>query len=234
MITGKILKLAGWPEGRMIGLAKAAAEAMDPLDERREATLARLAGVRANPGAFLADPVLADLARECLRRAEEAAALSSDELRDAPLAYPTWGAEQIEPGALAQMDNALRLPVAVAGALMPDAHPGFGVPHAAVDLPAVADRPGSAARPLRAGAAGSDPLWDGRGVGARPAAGAPGAGGRGLGRHAAAGFAARQGRQAVGHQRLGQPLCGVRRVQAGRRRRAAGPGGGRVPGAALA
>ena len=132
MITGKILKLAGWPEERMIGLAKAAAEALDPLDERREATLARLSGVRANPGAFLADPELADLARECLRRAEEAAAPATDELRAAPLAYPTWGAEQIEPGALAQMDNALRLPVAVAGALMPDAHPGFGVPIGAV------------------------------------------------------------------------------------------------------
>jgi tRNA-splicing ligase RtcB len=133
MITGKILKLAGWPEGRLIGLARAAAEALDPRDEARAATLARLAAVRANPGGFLADPLLAELARECIRQAAAAAAApASDELRDTPLPYLTWGAEHIEPGARAQMDNALRLPVAVAGALMPDAHLGYGVPIGAV------------------------------------------------------------------------------------------------------
>src|SRR5882672_9513145 len=105
MITGKILKLTGWPEGRLIGLAKAAAEALDPLDEARDATLARLAAVRAEPGAFLADPRLSDLARECLRQADAATAPASDALREAPLAYPVWGAEHIEPGARAQMDN---------------------------------------------------------------------------------------------------------------------------------
>ena len=34
----------------------------------------------------------------------------------------------LEQGALQQMDNACRLPVAVAGALMPDAHQGYGLP----------------------------------------------------------------------------------------------------------
>jgi tRNA-splicing ligase RtcB len=34
----------------------------------------------------------------------------------------------LEPGALQQMENACRLPVAVAGALMPDAHQGYGLP----------------------------------------------------------------------------------------------------------
>jgi tRNA-splicing ligase RtcB len=36
--------------------------------------------------------------------------------------------EDLEAGALQQMDNACRLPVAVAGALMPDAHQGYGLP----------------------------------------------------------------------------------------------------------
>jgi tRNA-splicing ligase RtcB len=36
--------------------------------------------------------------------------------------------EDLEQGALQQMDNACRLPVAVAGALMPDAHQGYGLP----------------------------------------------------------------------------------------------------------
>ncbi|MBN2303900.1 MAG: RtcB family protein [Anaerolineae bacterium] len=34
----------------------------------------------------------------------------------------------IEPGAMAQMQRAVRLPVAVRGALMPDAHQGYGLP----------------------------------------------------------------------------------------------------------
>lgn len=50
------------------------------------------------------------------------------ELRDAPLPYGVWGAEYIDPEARKQMDNAMRLPVSAAGALMPDAHVGYGLP----------------------------------------------------------------------------------------------------------
>ncbi|MCR8561218.1 RtcB family protein [Mucilaginibacter sp. BJC16-A38] len=42
--------------------------------------------------------------------------------------FPVWGLEHIEVGALAQMKTAVKLPVAVAGALMPDAHQGYGLP----------------------------------------------------------------------------------------------------------
>jgi tRNA-splicing ligase RtcB len=45
--------------------------------------------------------------------------------RDAP--YRTWGSD-LEPEAVRQMKNACRLPVAVSGALMPDAHVGYGLP----------------------------------------------------------------------------------------------------------
>jgi tRNA-splicing ligase RtcB len=42
--------------------------------------------------------------------------------------FPIWGLEHIEEGALAQMRTAIQLPIAVAGALMPDAHQGYGLP----------------------------------------------------------------------------------------------------------
>lgn len=42
--------------------------------------------------------------------------------------YTIYGAEAIEEGALRQMDNALKLPITVAGSLMPDAHQGYGLP----------------------------------------------------------------------------------------------------------
>jgi tRNA-splicing ligase RtcB len=42
--------------------------------------------------------------------------------------YQIYGAEAIEQGALDQMKTAMRLPITVAGALMPDAHQGYGLP----------------------------------------------------------------------------------------------------------
>jgi tRNA-splicing ligase RtcB len=44
---------------------------------------------------------------------------------DAP--YQIWG-EDLEPNAVQQLKNACKLPVAVSGALMPDAHVGYGLP----------------------------------------------------------------------------------------------------------
>lgn len=49
-------------------------------------------------------------------------------LHASPLVYPVWGAAHIDDTARQQMDAAMRLPVAVAGALMPDAHVGYGLP----------------------------------------------------------------------------------------------------------
>src|SRR5688572_21076653 len=47
--------------------------------------------------------------------------------RESAAPYRVWG-EGLEAGAVDQMKNAARLPVAVAGALMPDAHQGYGLP----------------------------------------------------------------------------------------------------------
>jgi tRNA-splicing ligase RtcB len=52
----------------------------------------------------------------------------TDDIRPVPLDYPVWGADQIDVESRKQMDNAMRLPISVAGALMPDAHVGYGLP----------------------------------------------------------------------------------------------------------
>jgi tRNA-splicing ligase RtcB len=59
---------------------------------------------------------------------EDDAVMSQENVRATPVAYPIWGAELIDPAARDQMDNAMRLQVSVAGALMPDAHIGYGLP----------------------------------------------------------------------------------------------------------
>ncbi|WP_027001974.1 RtcB family protein [Hugenholtzia roseola] len=50
------------------------------------------------------------------------------ELKETPLSYAIFGKADIEKSAQGQMDTALRLPISVAGALMPDAHHGYGLP----------------------------------------------------------------------------------------------------------
>ncbi|MCG2783513.1 MAG: RtcB family protein [Anaerolineae bacterium] len=125
-ITGKILKLNGWPDGKIIGLAKDIAATLAETGLEREDVLSRLDLVRQNPGGFLADPQMAELARECLRLMPKEK--TKTDLRETPLQYPIWGREAIDDGSLAQMDNAMRLPISVAGALMPDAHVGYGLP----------------------------------------------------------------------------------------------------------
>jgi len=50
------------------------------------------------------------------------------ELKKEVADFPVYGVEHIETGALAQMKTAIQLPISVAGALMPDAHQGYGLP----------------------------------------------------------------------------------------------------------
>lgn len=83
--------------------------------------------VKEYPELFLDDEVLGELAN---RLAEDAKTpkikplVLSDEVRD----YAIYGAANIEEGARVQMDIAMKLPITVAGALMPDAHQGYGLP----------------------------------------------------------------------------------------------------------
>lgn len=128
ILTGKILKLNNWIDGKIIGLARKAGNNLIESGMERDDALIKLDAVRQNPGSFLADPLLADLARECIRITQKSETVQQHELRDQPLQYPIWGRQHIDEGSLAQMDNAMRLPISVAGALMPDAHVGYGLP----------------------------------------------------------------------------------------------------------
>jgi len=127
IITGKILKLNNWQDGRVIGLAKDAGNKMIDEGLDHDAALAKLEAVRQNPGSFLADTLLAGLARECIRLTQKNEP-SDDTLLESPIPFPIWGRENIDAEAIKQMDNAMRLPVTVTGALMPDAHVGYGLP----------------------------------------------------------------------------------------------------------
>ncbi|MEM1057275.1 MAG: RtcB family protein [Bacteroidota bacterium] len=125
MINGHTLLARGWPSGPLIGqaLALANAQIADGLPEAD--VLALLDRIHADPEAILAGQPGFDLAQAL---AEDRRQPEPPEVRDQPLDVPIWGRELIHSAAIRQMHDAMRLPVTVAGALMPDAHVGYGVP----------------------------------------------------------------------------------------------------------
>jgi tRNA-splicing ligase RtcB (3'-phosphate/5'-hydroxy nucleic acid ligase) len=78
-----------------------------------------LGAIIAKPEAFLGDPLREGLARDLYAPAYKQ--------RDALAPWAQWGSG-LDAAAVQQMANACALPVAVAGALMPDAHVGYGLP----------------------------------------------------------------------------------------------------------
>ncbi|WP_437187368.1 RtcB family protein [Planctomicrobium sp. SH668] len=79
-----------------------------------------LEAVVQNPQEHLSDEYFADFAKSLTETPVE-------EVRD-PIQYRTWGSEFIEPLSHIQMREACSIPSAVGAALMPDAHPGYGLP----------------------------------------------------------------------------------------------------------
>src|SRR5215831_3223145 len=73
----------------------------------------------ANPAMFAEDPLRKELAKAIVN--------APPPPRAEPVKYRQWG-EGLEHEAVMQMEKACLLPVAVAGALMPDAHVGYGLP----------------------------------------------------------------------------------------------------------
>lgn len=126
-MDGNDIVRLGYRPGKVIGLALQAAETAQAAGASESDVLEALAEVLAAPDDYRDDPVYGAVARQLagFRRYQDESA--SPDLSDAA-PYRVWGMQDIEPGALDQMKRAVRLPVAVRGALMPDAHLGYGLP----------------------------------------------------------------------------------------------------------
>jgi len=79
-----------------------------------------------DPASFADDDVLGPLAIQLAAHHEENRNFTT--IRDVAPEYAVYGAQHIEEGAHNQMEVAMRLPITAAGALMPDAHQGYGLP----------------------------------------------------------------------------------------------------------
>lgn len=123
-ITSSDLFALDVPQGATFGIALAASRTAEQA-VGREAALVALANALADPDGHVADPSFGTLASQLV--AERAQADRAFVPRTEAAPWKSWCVEA-EDGALSQMENAMRLPSAVRGALMPDAHRGYGLP----------------------------------------------------------------------------------------------------------
>jgi len=124
-ITGKELRAMGFPEGPVVSIAMRVME-KNYKHTRKEEAMEILKNILAAPVEYENDAVLGLIAQQLIPKvAAEGAEIS---LNQNGIQFSVFGQEHIEEGAMHQMYQAAKLPVSVAGALMPDAHSGYGLP----------------------------------------------------------------------------------------------------------
>ena len=123
----KDLLAIGYPKGKALGIAINVAIRYCK-KQTKEAVLAQLKAVVEAPEQFREDAVFGKISAELLWEETAEETLEKIPLTTTPKNYKTYGLQHIDTGALRQMDIAMRLPVTVKGALMPDAHQGYGLP----------------------------------------------------------------------------------------------------------
>jgi tRNA-splicing ligase RtcB len=121
-VNGRDITALGYREGPLVGLALRVAKRAVKRMPRHEVDAA-LSGILNNPEHYASDPLWGELAAGVIEERDRPYWVE----REIPAPYRVWGAD-LEKGAVDQMDAAVRLPVAVQGALMPDAHQGYGLP----------------------------------------------------------------------------------------------------------
>lgn len=124
-IQGKEVRAIGYPEGPVISIAMNVME-KNYKHHRKEDVMDVLKKILEAPVEYENDAVLGLIAKQLLpKEPVEGAEIS---LNQKGIAFNVFGPEHIEEGAMHQMYQAAKLPVSVAGALMPDAHAGYGLP----------------------------------------------------------------------------------------------------------
>lgn len=86
-----------------------------------------LTAIKNDPESYLADELTGKIAEKVIGKVDEQRFKSYD-LKDEPSPCKIYGGREIESSAKKQMELASLLPISVQGALMPDAHMGFGLP----------------------------------------------------------------------------------------------------------
>lgn len=124
-INGNDLIALGYTEGTILGIALKINRGRNGFT--REQMVQHYTNVLAAPKTYLDHKTFSKLAVAIIEKANEKPE-DFITLNSNPDAFSAYGLENIEEGAIKQMQVAMQLPVTVAGALMPDAHQGYGLP----------------------------------------------------------------------------------------------------------
>jgi len=87
-----------------------------------------LAHVNENPDEYLNHEIFSKLAEHLAEVGKEESDYQVHDLNEQSKPYQVYGQKFIDQNTMKQMDQVMRLPVAAQGALMPDAHVGYGLP----------------------------------------------------------------------------------------------------------
>jgi tRNA-splicing ligase RtcB (3'-phosphate/5'-hydroxy nucleic acid ligase) len=125
-IRGKELKRIGFTNDRAISLALNLERKHRKPSDKME-VLELLEKINLHPENYLNEPVFGELARLLTEKPVQKKQ-KKPVLNKAGLEFKIYGEENIDPEAIRQMAMAMKLPISVKGALMPDAHLGYGLP----------------------------------------------------------------------------------------------------------
>lgn len=125
LITRKQFKKIGFPKGEITRTAMHLLRGMDNL--RHDEAVAIMKNILSEPNKYLEDKQWHPLA-QLLVSNQSHNDTSEIQLCDGNERINIFGKELIDQAAIEQIETAMKLPVTFAGALMPDAHVGYGLP----------------------------------------------------------------------------------------------------------
>ena len=117
------IREAGIPAGKPLRWVQMSLGEASKSGMKKDQIYDRLCEIAERPADFVDDPIFGAVARAILEDDSPPPFVE----RAQPAVYHQWG-NDLDEQSLQQMRNACRLPVSVAGALMPDAHVGYGLP----------------------------------------------------------------------------------------------------------
>ncbi len=125
-LRGKELKRIGYTTDQAISLALNLVHKYFRRSGKEE-ILELLEKINLHPDQYLNEPVFGELAKLLVQKPEPVKKIKAHLNKSSP-EFKIYGAENIDPEAIRQMETAMKLPIVVKGALMPDAHVGYGLP----------------------------------------------------------------------------------------------------------
>ncbi|MGN0002771.1 MAG: RtcB family protein [Sphingobacterium composti] len=122
-LSGKDLIKLGFPQNNVVNIALGQIHRYRKR-EKKERILVEAKEVLSSPEQYISDGIWGKIAEALIKPVE----IRMQQLNSMRAPFSIFGENEIDEQAKRQLYDALKLPVAIRGALMPDAHSGYGLP----------------------------------------------------------------------------------------------------------